>query len=187
MHRIKTISAQMLADKMADSAVTADDTMAKRDIMSLLVRARKADRGDGYQMTDQDMMDQVLTFLGAGHETTASGLAWALWLLANDKPSQTQLREEVTPFLVDTPRPTYRTIKEMQWLDCVVYVPSSFTPRCDADSRVQHGEPSPHAACARHAAQSIKGCVGRRRVRAERHAHPYPREFMSCISQYPTE
>ncbi|KAF7980393.1 hypothetical protein HWV62_38192 [Athelia sp. TMB] len=120
MHRIKTISAQMLADKMADSAVTVDDTMAKRDIMSLLVRARKADKGDGYQMTDQDMMDQVLTFLGAGHETTASGLAWALWLLANDKPSQTRLREEVTPFLVDTPRPTYRTIKDMQWLECVV-------------------------------------------------------------------
>lgn len=60
MHTIKTISAQMLAEKMADSAVTMDDTLAKRDIMSLLVRARKTDKDDGYQMTDQDMMDQVV-------------------------------------------------------------------------------------------------------------------------------
>lgn len=56
--------------------------------MSLLVRARMAAstsgtaRGKGagatveYQMSDGAMMDQVLTFLGAGHETTASGLAW---------------------------------------------------------------------------------------------------------------
>ncbi|KZP30086.1 cytochrome P450 [Athelia psychrophila] len=120
MHTIKTISAQMLAEKMADSAVTMDDTLAKRDIMSLLVRARKTDKDDGYQMTDQDMMDQVLTFLGAGHETTASGLAWTLWLLANDKDSQDRLREEVTPYLADNPRPSYRTLKEMQWLDCVI-------------------------------------------------------------------
>lgn len=54
------ISARMLAEKMADSVVTVSDTLAKRDIMSLLVRARKAEKNEGYQMTDQDMMDQVV-------------------------------------------------------------------------------------------------------------------------------
>lgn len=131
MHTIKTISAAMLEEKMADAAfVGVDDTRAKRDIMSLLVRARKAEinkmDGEGednqYQMSDQDMMDQVLTFLGAGHETTASGLAWTLWLLASDKDGQDRLREEVTPYLVDTPRPGYRALKDMQWLDCVMCV-----------------------------------------------------------------
>jgi hypothetical protein len=89
----------MLREKMSDPSVAVSDMDAKRDIMSLLVRARKADldKGKGiYAMSDQAMMDQVvssiclktinilfrrcemfqLTFLGAGHETTATGLSW---------------------------------------------------------------------------------------------------------------
>ncbi|KAG5342648.1 hypothetical protein C0989_010616 [Termitomyces sp. Mn162] len=100
MHHIKRISAIILAERMRDSAVVMSDTEAKRDVMSLL-----------------------LTFLGAGHETTASGLAWTLWLLANDQESQRRLRDELTPVLADNPRPDYRSLKELQWLDCVVYVP----------------------------------------------------------------
>ncbi|TFK35848.1 cytochrome P450 [Crucibulum laeve] len=126
MHRIREVSATMLAEKMADSAVSLSDTDAKRDIMSLLVRARTADlqenkeKAGGYAMSDEAMMDQVLTFLGAGHETTASGLAWTLWLLAKDPTSQQRLREEVTPIFQDDPRPGYRTLKDLQWLDCVI-------------------------------------------------------------------
>ncbi|KII92067.1 hypothetical protein PLICRDRAFT_50496 [Plicaturopsis crispa FD-325 SS-3] len=121
MHRIKAISRQMLAEKMEDAAtVQASDTAAKRDIMSILVRARAAEDKEGYQMTDAAMMDQVLTFLGAGHETTASGLAWTLWLLAKNPAAQDRLREEVGPRLASDARPGYRTLREMQWLDCVV-------------------------------------------------------------------
>ncbi|KAF7967394.1 hypothetical protein HWV62_34447 [Athelia sp. TMB] len=121
MYTIKKISAQMLKEKLEDSAhIAADDTAAKRDIMSLLVRARMADKGEGYQMSDGAMMDQVLTFLGAGHETTASGLAWTLWLLAKSPEAQDKLRAEVAPILADEPHPSYRTLKDMQWLDCVV-------------------------------------------------------------------
>lgn len=79
-----------------------------------------------------------LTFLGAGHETTASGLAWVcllgqrviifllttppqtLWLLANDKTSQDCLRQEVQPVYEATSRPDYRTLKNLKWLDCVM-------------------------------------------------------------------
>lgn len=62
MHRIKKISAEMLAEKTKDNAVALSDTEAKRDIMSLLVRARNADLAikSGYTMTDQQMMDQVV-------------------------------------------------------------------------------------------------------------------------------
>ncbi|GLB37392.1 putative cytochrome p450 [Lyophyllum shimeji] len=123
MHRIKQISATILAEKMRDSPVTSSDTEAKRDVMSLLVRARKADMEKdkgAYAMSDNAIMEQVLTFLGAGHETTASGLAWTLWLLANDQESQARLRDEVTPLLADNPRPDYRSLKDLRWLDCVV-------------------------------------------------------------------
>lgn len=123
MYHIRKVSAAMLREKMRDSAATLSDSEAKRDIMSLLVRARKADldnKTDGYAMSDEAMMDQVLTFLGAGHETTASGLAWTLWLLAKDSESQQKLRAEVTPIFAENPRPGYRALKDLQWLDCVV-------------------------------------------------------------------
>lgn len=63
MHKIKRISAQMLEEKMKDSAVALSDTDAKRDIMSLLVRARKAESEQQkgvYTMGDKAMMDQVV-------------------------------------------------------------------------------------------------------------------------------
>ena len=53
----------MLVEKMQDSVVSASDMDAKRDIMSLLVRARKADLAQDksmYAMSDKAMMDQVV-------------------------------------------------------------------------------------------------------------------------------
>ncbi|KAF8707323.1 hypothetical protein AX14_013617 [Amanita brunnescens Koide BX004] len=122
MYTIKKISTELLREKMNDS-ITVSDMDAKRDIMSILVRARKAGLEKdktAYTMSDKAMVEQVLTFLGAGHETTASGLAWTLWLLANNQEAQSKLREEVTQVLRENPHPDYRTLKELQWLDCVV-------------------------------------------------------------------
>ncbi|KAJ7643629.1 cytochrome P450 [Roridomyces roridus] len=123
LRSIRSISRQMLRDKVADLSVAPDDMSTKKDIMSLLVRARKAELDldpTVDTMSDTAMVDQVLTFLAAGHETTASGLSWTLWLLANDQESQRRLREEVTPVYKANPRPDYRTLKSLVWLDCVV-------------------------------------------------------------------
>ncbi|KAJ3986707.1 cytochrome P450 [Lentinula detonsa] len=127
MHRIKAVSASILREKMkeAENLENNEDTAAKKDIMSLLVRARMTDQkiqrsissGLGpvpYAMSDAEMMDQVLTFLGAGHET----FAFTLWLLAKDTVSQQKLREEITPHLAI--RLGYRELKDLVWLDCVV-------------------------------------------------------------------
>jgi len=50
------------------------------DICSLLVGARFE---DGTGMDDREIRDQLMTLLVAGHETTATGLAWSLDLLAH--------------------------------------------------------------------------------------------------------
>ena len=44
------------------------------DVLSLLLRARHE---DGSPMTDSELRDELMTLLTAGHETTATGLAWA--------------------------------------------------------------------------------------------------------------
>ena len=57
------------------AARRADPGLAERtDILSLLVQARY---DDGAPLSDQDVRDQLITLLLAGHETTATGLAWA--------------------------------------------------------------------------------------------------------------
>ncbi|KAF8978971.1 cytochrome P450 [Cyathus striatus] len=88
MHAIRIISSNMLKEKMNDAELMLADIDAKRDIMSILVRARKAEMDGGkggYAMSDRAMMDQVLTFLGAGHETTASGLTWVQYLFIHHR------------------------------------------------------------------------------------------------------
>jgi cytochrome P450 len=62
------------------------------DILSLLMRARDE---DGKPMSDEELRDELLTLLVAGHETTATSLSWALrWIL--ESPSlQARLTREL--------------------------------------------------------------------------------------------
>jgi len=65
MWEIRKLSKKMLEDKFKETAVHRSDTDAKRDIMSILVRAKKAEQEDRveeqYTMNDQAMMDQVVS------------------------------------------------------------------------------------------------------------------------------
>jgi len=59
-----------IAERRSDSNLA-----ARTDALAALVRA--ADE-DGRTMTDRELRDQLMTLLVAGHDTTATGLAWAL-------------------------------------------------------------------------------------------------------------
>ncbi|KAH6898781.1 cytochrome P450 [Thelonectria olida] len=45
--------------------------------------------------TDENLVNQLMTFLAAGHETTASALTWAIYMLCRYPKVQSRLREEV--------------------------------------------------------------------------------------------
>jgi cytochrome P450 len=45
--------------------------------------------------TDEQLVNQMMTFLAAGHETTASATQWAVYALAKDQRMQDKLREEI--------------------------------------------------------------------------------------------
>ena len=63
------------------------------DVLSLLLQARHE---DGSPMTDQELRDELMTLLVAGHETTATALAWALERLVRHPDALERLREEPT-------------------------------------------------------------------------------------------
>jgi cytochrome P450 len=64
----------------------------RQDILSLLTLARFED-GEG--MSDQELRDQLLTLLLAGHETTATALAWTADLLVRHPHALQRLTDEV--------------------------------------------------------------------------------------------
>jgi cytochrome P450 len=71
----------------------ADPRIDERDdILALLVQARHE---DGTPMTRRELRDELMTLLLAGHETTATSLAWALERLLRHPPALARLREEL--------------------------------------------------------------------------------------------
>jgi cytochrome P450 len=57
------------------------------DLLSLLLEARDEETGQG--MTDRQIRDEVVTIFFAGHETTATALAWS-WMLLSRNPQVSQ-------------------------------------------------------------------------------------------------
>jgi cytochrome P450 len=64
----------------------------REDILSLMMQARFE---DGSEMSDSDLRDQLMTLLLAGHETTATALAWTFDLLLRHRNSLQRLRESL--------------------------------------------------------------------------------------------
>ena len=62
------------------------------DVLSMLLAARHE---DGSPMSAAELRDELMTLLTAGHETTASSLAWTLSRLAREPRVLTELRREV--------------------------------------------------------------------------------------------
>jgi cytochrome P450 len=64
------------------------------DLLSMLMEAR--DEESGERMTDSQICVEALTFLIAGHETTAKGLTWTLYLLASHPAVRERVRAEAS-------------------------------------------------------------------------------------------
>jgi cytochrome P450 len=90
-----------------------EGTEGRKDVLSLLLDARDE---SGAAMTDAELRDELVTLLVAGHETTATALAWALrWVLADPKV-EARLRQELTHSGELSPE----RIAKLEYLDAVV-------------------------------------------------------------------
>ncbi|KAJ7243063.1 cytochrome P450 [Mycena rebaudengoi] len=90
-----------------------------RDLLSLLVRANTSkDIPESQQLSDEDVLAQVPTFLVAGHETTSTAAAWGLFALTQNVAVQKRLRDELLTVFTDSP--TMDELNALPYLDCVV-------------------------------------------------------------------
>lgn len=82
---------EILAAEIAERR-QAPDLDEREDILSMLIQARF---DDGAGMDDAELRDQLMTLLLAGHETTATALAWTFDLLFWRPDAHERLREEI--------------------------------------------------------------------------------------------
>ncbi|KAG8132368.1 hypothetical protein E2320_010233 [Naja naja] len=68
------------------------------DFLDILLCAKYE---DGTGLSDEDLRAEVDTFMFAGHDTTASGLSWLLYIMAKHLEHQQKCREEVKEILGD--------------------------------------------------------------------------------------
>jgi cytochrome P450 len=68
------------------------ETEERDDVLSLLLQAR---HDDGAPMSDEELRDELITVIGAGHETTATALAWAMERLLRTPRALERLRDSI--------------------------------------------------------------------------------------------
>jgi cytochrome P450 len=87
----------------------AEDLDQRRDIMSLIMRARTE---EGETLSDKELRDELMTLVLAGHETTANQLAWAWERLVRTPEAHERLRESVRSQTADADEVVEATITE---------------------------------------------------------------------------
>jgi cytochrome P450 family 135 len=74
----------------------APDLAERDDVLSLLLQARHE---DGRPMNDEELRDELMTLLVAGHETTASSLAWSVERLVRHPDKLERMRDDEDEYL----------------------------------------------------------------------------------------
>lgn len=101
------------SDRMLYEAIESRRKSGERgvDILSLLLDARD---DDGEPMSTDELRDELVTLLVAGHETTATALTWALRWLLESPALLAELRAEIAAL---GPHPTPEALAKAELLD----------------------------------------------------------------------
>lgn len=114
-HRTKRTARQiraLITDLTAARAEAIRAGTAPDDLATKIMTARDPESGDRF--TTREMVDQVAIFFLAGHETSASALAWTLYLLATHPVAQERAAAEVAP--LDPQKMTFSDLSKLPFL-----------------------------------------------------------------------
>src|SRR5205085_9153125 len=91
---------------------------AYSDILSMLMSAESGEE-PGKKLSEKQIHDHILTFLAAGHETTAIALVWTFYLLSQYPQVRIKLQNEMRSLLADC-EPTLDDLGKLPYLDSVL-------------------------------------------------------------------
>jgi len=92
----------------------ASRSTAPEDFLTLLLEQAGPDG-----LTKEEIEDNILTFIGAGHETTARALAWTLYCVSNSPHIREAMEEEIDAVLATGAEP-------VEWLDMMPQTRAAF-------------------------------------------------------------
>ncbi len=101
--------------RLRQARLKTDRSAAPDDFLTLLLEAGGPDGG----LTMDEIEDNILTFIGAGHETTARALAWCLYCVAHLPAWRDQMEAEIDAILASGAPP-------VEWLDRMPHVRAAF-------------------------------------------------------------
>ncbi len=87
------------------------------DLLSILLAQRDEETGKG--MSSEQVRNETITLLLAGHETTANALTWTWYLLSKYPEAARRVREEAVSVLGERP-PTFADLPRLHWTTAVV-------------------------------------------------------------------
>lgn len=128
--RIRAHLKRLLDARVA--AIRAGREVPKADILASLMEA--TDPETGTRFTETELLDQIAVMFLAGHETSASTLAWAVYMLAHCPHLQERVHAEATAVLGDR-APRFADMKKLEFTRDVVretlrlYPPVAFVAR----------------------------------------------------------
>jgi len=133
VRRARAIDAVLYAEMARRRAA---GTAGRSDILSLLLEARD-EHGNG--MTDHELRDEMFTLLMAGHETTATSLAWVFWHVLRHPRVLARLRDELRGVAGDEPVEPAQ-VARLEYLDAVVKETQRLTPVVPFTGRILHAQ-----------------------------------------------
>ena len=106
-------------DGLIYQMIAARRTLAQQpfDILGLLFGIEDESTHD--KMSDKQMRDELMTFIFAGHETTANALAWTFYLIAQHPETQQKIHDELTKVLARQ-SPSLQNLAQLTYLDAVL-------------------------------------------------------------------
>jgi len=116
------------------------------DYLAMLLSAR--DKETGLPMSDGELIDEILTLIVAGHETTASGLNWTWYLLSQHPEAEARLHAELDA-AAELPAPSLVQVEALAYTQQVInealrlYPPGWVLSRRTIDADVLGGYPVP--------------------------------------------
>ncbi|KAL6056302.1 Pentalenene oxygenase [Balamuthia mandrillaris] len=93
------------------------DSHAKMDVLDRLLRAVDEDTGE--RLSDQQLVDEAMSILLAGHETTANASAFAFYLLSKYPEQEAKVMQEIDEVLGEQ-IPTPQLMGQLEYLDLFV-------------------------------------------------------------------
>ncbi|RYP81783.1 hypothetical protein DL769_001823 [Monosporascus sp. CRB-8-3] len=87
-----------------------------RDLLTFIIE-ESLPGGPAEEITEREIVGDLLELMAAGHDTSANILSWSLYVMATKQDIQDKLREEMVRELGEASEPTYAQIEALPYLD----------------------------------------------------------------------